>query len=185
MLNMILAMSDDGLIGINNELPWHLPQDLKRFKELTLNQTVIMGKNTYLSLVPYFIDKEILPNRHKIIISSNKISSQPNIKCINNIGELKEYIDSEQEYWLIGGTSLFNQLFSHVNKIFITKVHIPLNTLKEQYLRKHNCLHNQSHKKYHENIFHILELDLSQFKITKQEDYDKFSFINYERVAND
>lgn len=48
MLNMILAMNRDGLIGINNELPWHLPQDLKRFKELTNNKTVIMGKK-YIS----------------------------------------------------------------------------------------------------------------------------------------
>lgn len=185
MLNMILAMNKDGLIGINNELPWHLPQDLKRFKQLTNNKTVIMGKNTYLSLVPYFVDKEILPNRKKIILTNSAMTtSYENITIVNSIQEIDNLIkNKDEEFWLIGGTSLFQQLFHKIDNIYLTLVDMDTITLKEQYLRKHNTLFNQAHKSHNVNVYHFLNLNLDQFHCVESQSIDKCTFITYERIS--
>ena len=176
-------MNEEGLIGINNELPWHIPEDLKRFKQVTMNQTVIMGKNTFLSLLPYFVDKEVLPNRNKIILTSASIATQPNITTVKSIENIKNIVAKEiQDYWLIGGTSLFCQLFDIVDQIYLTKVNISTSVLKEKYLREKNTLFNQIYQQSHLDIYHFLDMNLQEFKIIDEVKGAECDFITYERI---
>lgn len=187
MLNMILAMNKDNLIGINNDLPWHLSEDLKRFKQLTQGKTVIMGKNTYLSMVPYFIDKEILPGRHKVILTSANVTAQENITIVKSIADIQELIkDTTKEFWLIGGAQLFRQLYNQVDNIYLTRVNIDTPTLKEQYYRSKNTLFNQERHNHGFNEYHIVDIDLANFTLTESTESKnkKCTFLVYKNNKN-
>lgn len=69
MITHIVAMGQNGAIGKNNKLPWHLPEDLKHFKDVTMGKTIVMGTNTFRSIVQYAKGKAILPGRNIIVIS--------------------------------------------------------------------------------------------------------------------
>lgn len=86
-ITAILAMTNEGIIGKNNSLPWNIPEDLKRFKELTTDQVVIMGRNTFFSLPEKF---RPLPNRRNIVFSSEKIA---NIETVENFEELQKLLE--------------------------------------------------------------------------------------------
>lgn len=116
----ILAMDEYLLIGKRNALPWHLPEDLKRFREITAGWTVVMGKNTYFSLPEKF---RPLPNRRNIIISREKIEG---IETYASIESFLESLQSEsiETVFLIGGASLYDQFFEHwlVDRVELTLV---------------------------------------------------------------
>lgn len=86
-ITAILAMTNDGIIGKNNSLPWDIPEDLKRFKELTTNQIVIMGRNTFFSLPEKF---RPLPNRRNIVFSSEKIADVETVESFEELQKLLE-----------------------------------------------------------------------------------------------
>lgn len=119
MLSIIAAISDNNVIGKNNKLLWHLPEDLKRFKKLTTGHTIIMGRKTFESL------GRVLPNRKHIILTRDmnfKVNSE-NVEIINNINDIEKYIHDGEENFVIGGAIIYNQLISKVNKLYITKIH--------------------------------------------------------------
>lgn len=119
MLSIIAAISDNNVIGKDNKLIWHLPEDLKRFKELTTGHTIIMGRKTFESL------GKVLPNRKHIVLTrdiSYHIDDE-NVEIINNIEELDKYIYSEEENFVIGGAIIYRQLMPKVDKMYITKIH--------------------------------------------------------------
>lgn len=118
MLSIIAAIANNNVIGKNNNLIWHIPEDLKRFKKITSNKTIIMGRKTFESL------GRVLPNRKHIIISQNNnlhIDNE-NIKIITDIKNLDSYIDSDEEHFVIGGQSIYTLLFPYVTKMYITKI---------------------------------------------------------------
>ncbi len=121
-LAIIVAISENGAIGRNNQLLWHIPEDLKYFKEKTTGHPVIMGKNTWLSL-----PKRPLPNRINIVISKNlKINEE----CIifNNIQQCIEFIKQQkQECFVIGGESIYKQFIDYTKWLYITWVHSTCN----------------------------------------------------------
>ena len=94
MRSLIVAVSDNGVIGNNNGLPWHIPLDLKRFKDYTLGKTIVMGYNTYLSI------GKLLPNRRTVILTS-KVIKENNIAIYNNI---KDLVNTESDFVVIGST---------------------------------------------------------------------------------
>ena len=107
------------VIGKNNELIWKLPEDLKRFKQLTTGHTIIMGRKTFESL------GRVLPNRKHIVLTrdlSYNIDSDW-VKVIHSIDELKEYINDEEEHFVIGGALIYNQLLKESKKMYITKIY--------------------------------------------------------------
>lgn len=115
----ILAMDESRLIGKSNGLPWHIPEDLKRFREFTTGEIVVMGKNTYYSL-PEKVRP--LPNRRNIVITRESIEW---IECYSSIEECVEFLE-KQEVWkvyLIGWASLYNQFFE---KRLIDRVELTL-----------------------------------------------------------
>ncbi len=118
MLSIIVAKAKNNIIGKDNKLIWHLPADLKRFKELTTNHTIIMGRKTFESL------GRVLPNRKHIILSQNKEYKvdDENVKIISSVLELQEYIESAEESFVIGGAMIYNLLLPYTNKMYITEI---------------------------------------------------------------
>lgn len=118
MLSIIVAKANNNVIGKDNTLIWHLPEDLKRFKALTTGKTIIMGRKTFDSL------GRILPNRKHVVITRNldfKVDSDM-VKVIHEIKELKEYINSKEECFVIGGGVIYNMLMPYVDKIYVTQL---------------------------------------------------------------
>lgn len=119
MLSIIVAVANNNVIGKNNKLIWNIPEDLKRFKEITTGKKIIMGRKTFESI------GRILPNRFHIILSKEKDFKieNDNVLIINDINILKEYIDSEEEFFIIGGESIYKLLLPYTKKIYLTKIY--------------------------------------------------------------
>jgi len=114
-LAIIVAIAKNGAIGRKNELLWHIPEDLKYFKEITMFHPVIMGWNTWLSL-----PKKPLPNRTNIIISLNN-------KCIEgcivftSISDCLEYVKKQDTTcFVMGGESIYKQMIDYTQTLYIT-----------------------------------------------------------------
>ncbi|NJK95783.1 MAG: dihydrofolate reductase [Bacteroidetes bacterium] len=115
-MSLIVAIAENNVIGKDNQLLWHLSDDLKRFKKLTTGNDVIMGKNTYLSL-----PVKPLPNRKNIILTRSSLIFEGCIK-VSSIEEAIEMMDSEKENFVIGGGSVYKQILPHIQKMYITRV---------------------------------------------------------------
>ncbi|QAA30279.1 dihydrofolate reductase [Clostridium manihotivorum] len=119
MLSIIAAIAENGVIGNNNDLIWHLPADLKRFKKITSGHTVVLGRKTFQSL------PGVLPNRHHVIITKDDhfFVDDPNVEVINSIEKIVDrFSKTEEEVFIIGGGEIYKQLLPYVNKLYITKV---------------------------------------------------------------
>lgn len=118
MLSIIVAKSKNNVIGKDNQLIWKIPDDLKRFKNLTTGHIIIMGRKTFESI------GRVLPNRFHIILSNDKNYKidNPNVKVINNINELDEYIKDNRENFVIGGATIYKLLLPKSNKLYITQI---------------------------------------------------------------
>ncbi|GKU27370.1 dihydrofolate reductase [Clostridium folliculivorans] len=119
MLSIIAAISENGVIGNNNDLIWHLPADLKRFKKITSGHTVILGRKTFQSL------PGVLPNRYHIIITKDKnfFVEDENVEVVNSLDEIiTRFSNTEDEVFIIGGGEIYSQLLPYTSKLYITKV---------------------------------------------------------------
>lgn len=119
MLSIIVACANGNVIGKDNELIWHLPEDLKRFKEITMGKTIIMGRKTFESL------GRVLPNRKHIVLTRDKdwTYNDENVKIINDVSQLDNYINSPDEYFVIGGAMIYNLLLKSASKIYLTRIY--------------------------------------------------------------
>lgn len=119
MLSIIVAVGENNEIGKDNKLLWHLPNDLKYFKKVTNGGIIIMGRKTFESL-PF-----VLPNRHHIVITNDvnyKINNE-NVTIVHSIDEIKNYIQDEKEYFVIGGGSIYKLLLQYCGTLYVTKVY--------------------------------------------------------------
>ena len=120
MISIIAAVAKNGVIGTKNDLPWHIPEDLKRFKELTTGKTVLMGSKTYESIVKRL--RHPLPNRKNIVVSAD-----PNYKVgegvtlYNSLDEALEKYKNE-DLFIIGGGSIYKQTLDKADALYITHV---------------------------------------------------------------
>lgn len=119
MLSIIVAVAENNVIGKDNKLIWHLPEDLKRFKKLTTGHTIIMGRKTFESL------GRVLPNRkHVILCNDMELNIEDeNVEVFEDISMLKQYIDSTEENFIIGGATIYKLLLPYANKIYLTLIH--------------------------------------------------------------
>ena len=115
-LSIIVAIASDGAIGRANDLLWHLPADLKRFKELTTGHTILMGRKTFESL-----PRGPLPNRRNIIISRS-LPAQPGAEVYPTIQQAMEACASDEEVFIIGGGEIYRQLLPDTERIYLTRV---------------------------------------------------------------
>lgn len=122
-IKLIVAHANENVIGFKNSIPWHLSEDLKRFKALTENNIVVMGRKTYESL-----PKKPLPNRENIVLTKNKDTVYPeDVKVIESIPLLLEYlksVDKSKIVYIIGGESIYKQTLSFCDEILITDLHL-------------------------------------------------------------
>lgn len=116
-VGIIVAISENYVIGKDNMLPWHLPEDLAYFKRLTDGHTIIMGRKTWESL------GRPLPNRRHIVVTSGEIDN-PDIAVARSLGEALELAHSEapEKIFIIGGVKLFQEGMRYATHMYITRV---------------------------------------------------------------
>ena len=113
-LSIIVAMSKNRVIGKDNKMPWHLSNDLKNFKKITIGKTIVMGRLTYDSI------GKPLPERKNIILSRNLIDS--NVFIFDNFEEVLNFTKDEDEVFIIGGQDIYSQTIDKVNKLYLTTI---------------------------------------------------------------
>lgn len=116
-LSIIVAVANQNVIGINNTLPWHLPEDLKRFRALTTGHYIIMGRKTYESL------GRLLPNRTTVIVTRNKNYQIEGALIAHTLQAALALCDGDAEPFLIGGAELYKEGVQLANKLYLTEVH--------------------------------------------------------------
>lgn len=119
IVSAVVAVSENGVIGKENQLPWRLPADLRYFKQLTTGHTVIMGRKTYESI------GKPLPNRRNIVISRNLDFKADGNEVISNFGDALKACIGEDEVFIIGGATIYEKAFDLdvVDRIYMTIVH--------------------------------------------------------------
>ena len=116
-LSIIVAISENNAIGLNNQLLWHLPADLKHFKELTTGNTIIMGRKTYDSI------GKPLPNRRSIVITRSTDLVIEGVEVVNSLAHAIELCKQNEEAFIIGGAEIYEQAMPYATGIHLTKVH--------------------------------------------------------------
>ena len=107
-------MTNNRVIGKDNQMPWHLSDDLKNFKKLTLGKTVIMGRLTYDSI------GKPLPNRKNIVLSRSLKDKK--VDVLSNVEEALEVTSAEEEVFIIGGQDIYSQTIKKATKLYITMI---------------------------------------------------------------
>ena len=116
ILSIVVAIALDGAIGRGNDLLWHLPADLKRFKELTTGHTILMGRKTFDSL-----PRGPLPNRRNIVVSRS-LPPCEDVEVYPTIEEALKACEADEEVFIIGGGEIYRQLLPHTDRIYLTRV---------------------------------------------------------------
>jgi dihydrofolate reductase len=118
MISLIWAMDENRAIGKDNKLPWHLPEDLKFFKRMTMGHPIVMGRKTHESI------GRPLPGRENIIITRDHHYKSDGCTVFNTINELLDYADqSQEEIFVIGGAEVFKEVIPHADRIYLTLIH--------------------------------------------------------------
>ena len=161
MLSIIVAKAKNNIIGKDNALIWHLPEDLKRFKRLTTGHTIIMGRKTFQSL------GRVLPNRHHIILCNDAQMDikDENVEILEDISMLDKYVKDTEEHFVIGGATIYRLLMPMCSKMYITEI-----------------------DQEFEGDVSFPEIDLTQWKITEKEQGPedgensfKYEYVTYEK----
>ena len=159
--SIIVAIAQNMAIGKNNDLLWHLSEDLKYFKKTTSEKTVIMGYNTWLSL-----PVKPLPKRRNVVLVPDSSFDDPKFESAYSIEEVSKVCAGDNECFIIGGGSIYQQFLPLANKLYITWVF----------------------KDFEADIF-FPEIDFSQWKEVSHSErhHDEtedveFAFIVYERI---
>jgi len=116
-LSIIVAVANHNVIGINNTLPWHLPEDLKRFKALTMGHHIIMGRKTYESL------GRLLPGRTTVIVTRNHDYQVEGAVVVHSLEAALSASIEDDEVFLIGGAELYQIGLPVAQKLYVTEVH--------------------------------------------------------------
>lgn len=156
MMSMIAAVGINNELGFKNDLIWKIKKDLNHFKNLTMNKKIVMGKNTYYSL------PKKLKGRQYIVLTDEALED---VECYFSLDSfLDAYKNSNEEIFIIGGASIYNQFIKLVNKVYLTEI---------------------EEKAKNVDVFFPL-FDKNQFKKTIlekcEENNTKFNFVLYEKI---
>jgi dihydrofolate reductase len=149
---IIVAMTDKRIIGKGNELPWHLPEDLKHFKRQTSGQTVIMGENTYHSI------GKPLPDRNNIVISPDMRSEESLTVCRDLDEALSKAHNFGKKIFIIGGAYTYEHALPYADYLYISHL-----------------------KKDYEGDVYFPIFDLDHWTKESSEEFDEFVFTTYKR----
>lgn len=117
-ISIIVAVAQNNAIGKNNALLWHIPEDLKNFKKITMDHPLIMGRNTYLSL-----PVRPLPKRINIVITDKPEEKFEGCITVHSLNEALSECQDAREVFIIGGGMVYSQAINFADKLYITKVH--------------------------------------------------------------
>jgi dihydrofolate reductase len=117
-LAIIVARAKNGVIGVNNTLPWRLPEDLKHFKNTTLGHPIIMGRNTWESL------GKALPGRRNIVVSRNPDYEAADAEVFESLDDAIDACSGSDKVFIIGGAQIYDEALIYVDKLIITEVDI-------------------------------------------------------------
>lgn len=159
MISFIVATSENGVIGKDNQIPWHLPDDLKRFKKITMGHPIVMGRKTFESI------GRPLPGRENIVLTRNKNIELDGCTVFHSEEELIDYCTSQkEEVFIIGGAYLFKMFIPYVDRLYLTKIY----------------------EQFEGDVF-LPEMDFSQFEITSKEQglKDEKNPYTYEYIVYD
>lgn len=123
LLSIIVAQSENRIIGRGNKLPWYLPEDLKYFKRITQGKPIVMGRKTFESI------GKPLPGRTNIVISRNPDYQSPGIHVVASLdqaldlAEQQALIDGSEEMLVIGGAEIYQQALLQADRLYVTQVH--------------------------------------------------------------
>ena len=169
-LSLIVALAQNHVIGIDNKLPWYLPNDLKYFKQVTMGKAIIMGRKTYESI------GKPLPGRTNIIITRQSDYQPPgktgSVKVVSSLEEARDLaenlalINGQNEAMIIGGAEIYTQALNLVDRMYMTEVHAEV-----------------------EGDAYFPQFDRSQWQAGAREDFSAeggnpydYSFVVYERT---
>ena len=162
MLSIIVAINKNNGIGLNNKLLYWLPNDLKRFKALTTGHTIIMGRKTFESL-----PKGALPNRRNIVLTSQDMHFE-GAETFHNLAGALDACNGEEEVFIIGGASLYNEAMKIADQLYITEI--------------------EDKEKEADVFFPTISLDEWKEKsrechLTDEKHLYSYNFVNYERIT--
>lgn len=152
---LIAAYAKNHVIGLNGNMPWHYPEDLKRFKRLTLGHTIVMGRKTYESL------GRPLPKRRNVVLTRSQDFAVEGAEVYQDINKVFEdaKIRGEEKVFVIGGGEIFKQSFDIADELILTLIHEEL-----------------------EGDAYFPEWDKEGWQENYREDGEKFSFVDYIRA---
>lgn len=116
MISLIVAHDKNYVIGLNNDMPWHLPGDLAYFKRVTMGKPIIMGRNTFESI------GRALPGRRNIVISRNADYQASGAEVVHSLEEAIALVSDQPEIMIIGGQQIFTQALPIADRLYITKI---------------------------------------------------------------
>lgn len=163
MLSLIVAVADNGVIGIDNRLPWRAPADLARFKQLTMGKPIVMGRKTFESL------GRVLPGRPHVVITRQHALQLPE-QChvvhslADALSKARTLVDASNEIMVIGGADIYAQALPLADRVYLTRVHVSP-----------------------EGDAHFPPLDEKQWKLTETTEANgepACTYITYSRVEN-
>lgn len=158
MISIIVAIADNYCIGKNNKIPWHIPEDFKYFKEKTSGKTVIMGANTFESILGYL--GKPLPERKNVVLNQDENYSVPEgVFVFNSIPKALDFCKDDGEVFFIGGASIYRQAIEIVDRLYITEVHQTV-----------------------DGDTFFPKIDANIWAETSRDDRDGFSFVIYDRI---
>lgn len=154
MVSIIVAFDDNGLIGDGSKLPWNIPEDLKKFKELTLNKVVIMGRKTYESI------GRPLPERVNIILTRKSDYAVKGAFVCNNIKDaIEKASEYKKEIFIIGGAAIYKQALEISEKLYVSHIYGE-----------------------YEGDTYFPEIDWGNWKSEKKEKHETWEFMEYSRI---
>jgi dihydrofolate reductase len=116
-ISIIVALSENNVIGRDNALPWHLPDDLKHFRRLTVGHPVVMGRRNYESI------GRPLPDRLNIVVTRRAGYAAPGCRVVHSLDEAFTAADGAEEIFVIGGGELYAQTLDRADRLYLTRVH--------------------------------------------------------------
>lgn len=114
-ISMVVAMSENRAIGLQGRLPWHLPRDLKRFKELTMGKSILMGRKTFQSI------NKPLPGRQNLVLTTDATFAPSGVKVLHSLEEVMAL--KLEELFVIGGEDIYRLFLPKTSHIYLTLVH--------------------------------------------------------------
>lgn len=124
MLSLIVAVAQNNAIGRNNELLWHISEDLKYFKSTTTGHPVIMGRKTYESI------GRPLPGRRNIVLTRGTLEIPPvknpqttSMEVVNSLDEVYAIAQGDEEFFVMGGGMLYNETFGKADFLYLTRIY--------------------------------------------------------------